>query len=189
MRYWKYVGGIDKYADSYFCNGRIYKENDDGYIVGSDDMLWDAEIDFKKGSFIETKEDFKTLTIQVSPNGATLSDGENETEVVRYSTDEHNERIAVEEVVNKYFNELSKIKVGDKVEVINVGSVCSAYGEFFIENNVSIGTALKWNNGKIPSNEKDFTVTMIKDEVRRIVALIENSTSSFVVDIKGLKKI
>ena len=65
----------------------------------------------------------KTITITTSDSTTTLTDGTHTTTINRYYTDKHDERVAVNTVIDKYYDESGEIerekdtpKIGDKVK-------------------------------------------------------------------------
>lgn len=141
-------------------------------------------------------ENTQTLTITTSDSVTTLTDGTNTVSVSRYYLDKDNRKIAIKEVVNKYFNELDRIeeeknvpKVGDMVKVIDSGRNFSFYSEWLIKNNVSISSAIKWTDGRAPVNGEMFKVTNIgvhPNQKNCTLCLIEDEKNAFVINIEGL---
>ena len=56
----------------------------------------------------------KTLTITTSDSTTTLTDGTHTTTINRYYTDKHDEKVAINEVVKKYYDELYEIDRASK---------------------------------------------------------------------------
>lgn len=97
----------------------------------------------------------------------------------------------MQEVVNKYFDEVRKEerdaklpKVGDKVKVVNNGLTYDLFNkEWLIENNVSIESAIKWKRGKRPENGEEYTIKMIVGTH----VLIEDDYNAYIISVEGLE--
>ena len=140
----------------------------------------------------------KSLTITTSDSTTTLSDGTHTTSINRYYTDKHDVKVAVNEVVKKYFDEVemeekkSKMpKVGDKVMVVDNGRTHSTYDEWLIKNNVNLKSAIKWKNGLSPENGGEYVIKEIhKHEYYDAdLALIEDAENAYIINIEGLEVI
>ena len=141
----------------------------------------------------------KTITITTSDSTTTLTDGTHTTSINRYYADKHDERVAVNTVIDKYYDESGEIerekntpKVGDKVKVSNFDKLYPNYRDWLITNNVSIRTALKWENNNRLFTQTKYKVVAIhphgtKNE--RLLALIEGENEAFIIGIEGLKVI
>jgi hypothetical protein len=134
----------------------------------------------------------KSLTITTSDSTTTLTDGTHTTTINRYYTDKHDERVAIDYVVKKYYDELNEIdrvsktpKVGDKVKVVDKELTYDTYKQWLVKNNISIESALKWSNGELPRNGVIFEIIMIVENH----VLIENDRECFIIDIKGIEVI
>jgi len=141
---------------------------------------------------LELVEDNKTITITTSDTITTLTDGSHTTTINRYYTDKHDERVAIDYVVKKYYDELNEIdrvsktpKVGDKVRVVDKELTYDTYKQWLVKNNISIESALKWSNGELPRNGVIFEIIMIVENH----VLIENDRECFIIDIKGIEVI
>ena len=101
---------VELYEKSYDGDFRGMKEGDSrdcrdwGNWIGQEDM----EL------IKENKSSIKTLTITTSDSTTTLTDGVITVSVNRYYTDKHDEEIAVNEVVKKYYDELYEIDRASK---------------------------------------------------------------------------
>ena len=93
---------VELYEKSYDGDFRGMKEGD-----GRDWGNWIRREDMEL--IKENKSSIKTLTITTSDSTTTLTDGVITVSVNRYYTDKHDEEIAVNEVVNKYYDELYEI--------------------------------------------------------------------------------
>lgn len=138
----------------------------------------------------------KILTITASDTITTLTDGTHTTTINCYYTDKHDERVAVEYVVKKYYDELNEIdrvnkmpKVGDKVKVINNGRTYSNYDTWLIKNNINIKYAVKWISGKSPTNEYVYKIVAIYKHLdsKDILALIEDEYNCYIINVEGLE--
>ena len=140
----------------------------------------------------------KTLTITTSDTITTLTDGIHTTTVNRYHTDKHNEQIAVNSVIDKYYDELKQIeieknmpKVGDMVRVVDKGEVYSTnYMWLELEtNNVTFKTAIKWKYDYKDIEDKEYKVMCIHkhNSFNSVLALIEDEYNAFILGIEGLE--
>ena len=140
----------------------------------------------------------KTLTITTSDTITTLTDGTHTTTVNRYHTDKHNEQIAVNSVIDKYYDELNQIeieknmpKVGDMVRVVDKGEVYSTnYMWLELEtNNVPLKTAIKWKYDYKDIEDKEYKVMCIHkhNSFNSVLALIEDEYNAFILGIEGLE--
>ena len=138
----------------------------------------------------------KTITITTSDTITTLTDGIHTTTVNRYHTDKHNERNAVNSVIDKYYDELKQIeiennmpKVGDMVRVVDKGCLYSTNYIWLEENNVPLKTAIKWKYDNRDIDDKEYKVVCIHkhDSFDSIKALIEDEYNAFIIGIEGLE--
>jgi hypothetical protein len=138
----------------------------------------------------------KSITITTSDTITTLTNGNHTTTINRYYKDKNDEKIAVNEVVKKYYDELEEInrvskipKVGDKVRVVDSGLTHSTYDKWLIKNNVDLKSAINWKYGLSPKNGEIYTVKVIDkhDYFGYNIALIEDIGSAFIVGLKGLE--
>lgn len=109
--------GIEKY----FTVGKIYTVNDGnfeseyGYNYASKGKSVDDIIKFLNSWYVfeevsSPSSTYKTITITTSDSTTTLTDGSHTTTINRYYTDKHDEKVAVNEVVKKYYEELARIE-------------------------------------------------------------------------------
>lgn len=143
----------------------------------------------------------KALTITISDKITTLTDGTHTTSINRYYTDKHDEELAVNLVVKKYYDELRKIeeenklpKVGDMARVIDSGKLYPRFDEWLINNNVPLKSAIKWvDNHRFGDKiDKMYEVIAIhsrdKYDDTKLV-LIEGDDCAFIIGIDGLEKV
>lgn len=153
----------------------------------------------ERGLELVSQSPIKTLIITTSDTITTLTDGSHTTTINRFYKDTNNEKVAVDYVVKKYYDELDEIerasripKVGDKVEVSKVDRLYPNYRDWLITNNVPIRTALKWEDNNRLFTQTEYEVVAIhphgtKNE--RLLALIEGEYEAFVIGIEGLEVI
>lgn len=156
------------------------------------------KMDIDKDYWFFNTEDLKLASnnqsqqfkITISDSITTLETNDKKVEIKRYYTDKHDVEFAMQEVVNKYFDEVRKEemeaklpKVGDKVKVVNNGRTYNTFKTWLIENNVSIESAIKWERGKHPENGEEYTIKMIVGTH----VLIEDDYNSYIIGVEGLE--
>lgn len=141
----------------------------------------------------------KTLTITTSDTTTTLTDGTHTTTINRYHTDKHDEQIAVNSVIDKYYDELKQIeieknkpKVGDMVRVVDRGCLFSRNHIWLEKNNVPLKTAIKWKWGNTNIDDKGYKVVCIHTHNdifgdNRTLVLIEDDHDAFIIGVEGLE--
>jgi len=157
-----------------------------------------VRLDLDNDYWFFNKEDLKLASntqpqqfkITISDSITTLETNGKKVEIKRYYTDKHDVEFAMQEVVNKYFDEVRKEerdaelpKVGDKVRVIDNGKIYDTYSDWLIENNVSIESAIKWKRGKYPENGEEYTIKMIVGTH----VLIEDDYNAYIISVEGLE--
>lgn len=164
------------------------------YLLVGHGCLYD-----ERGLELVSQSPNKTLTITTSDTITTLTDGSHTTTINRFYKDANNEKVAVDYVVKKYYDELKEIervsrmpKVGDKVKVSKVDRLYPNYRDWLITNNVPIRTALKWEDNNRLFTQTEYEVVAIhphgtKNE--RLLALIEGEYEAFVIGVEGLEVI
>ena len=176
----------------YYSNGiGFYANRLDGTTITCN-IIRDCDMEL-----IEVKKS-KTLTITTSETITTLTDGSHITTINRYYTDKHDERVAIDYVVKKYYDELAEIervskmpKVGDEVKVIDSERTFSYYDTWLIENKVDVKYAIKWTKGATPKDGKHYTIVAIHEHLTNddILALIEDEKGCYIINIEGLEVI
>ena len=167
-----------------------YQLGDFNYAKLTRDCVYD-----ERGlELIEGTSKPKAITITTSDTTTTITDGTHTTSINRYYTDKHDERNAINIVIDKYYDELtvSKLpKVGDKVRIIDRGQTHSTYDEWLIKNNVDLKSAIKWRNGLSPKNGGEYTIKEIHkhEYFDADLALIEDAENAYIMNIKGLEVI
>lgn len=150
----------------------------------------------ERGLELVSQSPNKTITITISDTITTLTDGSHTTTINRFYKDTNNEKVAVSEVVKKYYAELDEIerasrmpKVGDAVKVIDNGRTYSSYDTWLIANNIDIKYAIKWTTGKHPKNDSIYKIVAIHkhSDSRAMLALIEDDYNCYIINIEGLE--
>lgn len=205
-------GSLYNVTNEKMIEGRVIKfrgdEKFDVRILKHKDEAWNGDIfhdlESKYFSLISTKIEkneinSKTLTITTSDSKTTLSDGDKTVEINRYYKDKHNQKVSVETVIKKYYDELEREKyeeslpkVGDLVKIVDKGLSFPSYIDWMVENKDSIPykSGLKWVYGKeIENINAEYQVVVIAKhgEQDRKLALIEMYDDVFIVDVKGLE--
>lgn len=150
----------------------------------------------ERGLELVSQSPIKTLTITTSDTITTLTDGSHTTTINRFYKDTNNEKVAVDYVVKKYYDELDEIervsklpKVGDKVRVVDNDRTFSYYDTWLIENNVELRYAVKWIKGATPINGNNYRIVAIHKHLsnKDILALIENADVCYIINVEGLE--
>lgn len=150
----------------------------------------------ERGLELVSQSPIKTLTITTSDTITTLTDGQHTTTINRFYKDTNDEKVAVSEVVKKYYAELDEIerasrmpKVGDTVKVIDNGRTYSTYDTWLIANNIDIKHAIKWTTSKSPKNDSIYKIVAIHKHLdsRAMLALIEDDYNCYIINIEGLE--
>jgi hypothetical protein len=177
----KYIGTKGSIERNYYYEDKFKVRLD----IDKDYWLFNTE-DLKLASNTQPQQ-FK---ITISDSVTTLETNGKKVEIKRYYTDKHDVEFAMQEVVNKYFDEVRKEemeaklpKVGDKVKVVNNGLTYNLFKEWLIENKVSIESAIKWKRGKHPENGEEYTIKMIVGTH----VLIEDDYNSYIISVEGLE--
>ena len=157
-----------------------------------------VKMDIDKDYWFFNTEDLKLtsntqpqqFTITISDSITTLETNGKKVEIKRYYTDKHDVEFAMQEVVNKYFDEVRKEeieaklpKVGDKVKVVNDGLTYPMFSEWLVQNNASVKSAIKWKMDAMPDKRKEYTIKMIVGSK----ALIEDVDSAYIISVEGLE--
>lgn len=177
----KYIGTKGIIEDDYYAEHKLKVRMD----LDNDYWFFNKE-DLKLVSEVPTQQ----FTITVSDSITTLETNGKRVEIKRYYTDKHDVEFAMQEVVNKYFDEVRKEemevklpKVGDKVKVIDNGKTYDTFKTWLIENNVSIESAIKWKRGECPKNGEKYTIKMIVGTH----VLIEDDCNAYIIGVEGLE--
>lgn len=188
QKYWALGGRMKKYIRT---KGIIIG-------IGSDDPKFKVRMDLDNDYWLFNKEDLKLIpevqsqqfTITISDSITTLETNGKKVEIKRYYTDKHDVEFAMQEVVNKYFDEVRKEemeaklpKVGDKVKVVNDGLTYPMFSEWLIQNNASVKSAIKWNMSGMPLKRKEYIVEMIVGGK----VLIEDEVGAYIISVEGLE--
>ena len=161
------------------------------YLLVGHGCLYD-----ERGLELVSQSPNKTLTITTSDTITTLTDGSHTTTINRFYKDTNNEKVAVEYVVKKYYDELTEIervsrmpKVLDNVKVVDSGRTFSTYNTWLIKNKIDIKYAIKWTTSNSPKNNSIYKIVAIHKHLdsRAMLALIEDDYNCYIINIEGLE--